>query len=69
MFSQLNPPADNGVEAVAIPPPRNTNLLANVGRFLPIAILSAFTVGMFIQLQALQLQVVSEQNQIDQLKQ
>ena len=67
MFSQLNdnnPPTDGETA----PSRSSTNLLANIGRFVPIVILSAFTVLIFIQLQAVSLRVASQQQQIYDLK-
>mmetsp|Transcript_34767 Transcript_34767/g.52091 ORF Transcript_34767/g.52091 Transcript_34767/m.52091 type:complete len:465 (-) Transcript_34767:1284-2678(-) len=62
-FSPLSPP---------ISPPRSSNnMLVNIGRFLnvsAIGVLSIVSVLLFIQLQAVSLQVASEQKQIDELK-
>lgn len=58
----------------SISPPRSSggNILINIGRFLnvsAIGFLSAVSVLLFIQLQAVSLQVASEQKQIDELRQ
>ena len=77
MFSELrqesfvsNDEAAAAGESSSPSRPRNTkNLLANIGRYyLPILILSAFVVLLFIQLQAVSLRVSSEQQQINDLK-
>ena len=73
MFSELRQDSSVSDEAAAVEPSsrrsRNTkNLLANVGRYVPILILSAFVVLLFIQLQAVSLRVSSEQQQINDLK-
>ena len=49
----------------------SNNMLVNIARFLnvsAIGVLSAVSVLLFIQLQAVSLQVASEQKQIDELK-
>ena len=72
MFSELRQESsvsDEASAAVSSPSRRsNKNLLANIGRYLPILILSAFVVLLFIQLQAVSLRVSSEQQQINDLK-
>ena len=72
MFSQLRQESSVSDEAAVVEssPSRrsNKNILANIGRYLPILILSAFVVLLFIQLQAVSLRVSSEQQQINDLK-
>jgi len=74
MFSELRQESSVSDEAAAVESspsrrPRSTkNLLANIGRYVPILILSAFVVLLFIQLQAVSLRVSSEQQQINDLK-
>ena len=71
MFSQLRQESSVSDEAATVEPSSrrsNKNLLANIGRYLPILILSAFVVLLFIQLQAVSLRVSSEQQQINDLK-
>ena len=62
-FSPLSPPIS--------PPKSSNNMLVKIGRFLnvsAIGVLSIVSVLLFIQLQAVSLQVASEQKQIDELK-
>jgi len=71
MFSELRQESSVSDEAAAVEPSSrrsNKNLLANIGRYVPILILSAFVVLLFIQLQAVSLRVSSEQQQINDLK-
>ena len=71
MFSQLRQESSVSDEAATVEPSSrrsNKNILANIGRYLPILILSAFVVLLFIQLQAVSLRVSSEQQQINDLK-
>jgi len=71
MFTELRQESSISDEAVAVEPSfrrSNKNLLANIGRYVPILILSAFVVLLFIQLQAVSLRVSSEQQQINDLK-
>jgi len=71
MFSELRQESSISDEAAVVEPSSrrsNKNLLANIGRYVPILILSAFVVLLFIQLQAVSLRVSSEQQQINDLK-
>ena len=71
VFSELMQESSISNDAAVVEPSShrsNKNLLANIGRYVPVLILSAFVVLLFIQLQAVSLRVSSEQQQINDLK-
>ena len=71
VFSELRQESSISNDAAVVEPSSrrsNKNLLANIGRYVPVLILSAFVVLLFIQLQAVSLRVSSEQQQINDLK-